>query len=258
MAHFDRGLVLDDANVAGRISLTDATFGPEATLSFYGAEIASFQVAPDQVASDDGMHRLFYERCARFGPDRDDVRIQRIARGEDLTDDDLRKFCYDALADEFVALKDSYGSRAMTVAEDDAWWWTRHHETMGRIQFGTWPERIVGIVIDLGIFETCFGWGVRLRNLVFTALGLVLMYATAYRTLCADTVLSYDGNNVRIRDVPFFGVLYVSAQSLIAVNTGWDFGDDDHRFRVLNTSQTMMGVLLITFFVGAYTRMILS
>lgn len=258
MAHFHRGLVLDDANVAGRISLTDATFEPDADLSFYGAEIASFQISPDQVASEDGFHRLFYERCARFGPERQDVRVQRLVRDEALDDDAVRRFCYDALQDELIALKDSYGSRAMTVAEDDAWWWSRHHEAMSRIQFGTAVQRVTGVVVDLGLFETCFGWGVRLRNLVFTALGVVLIYAIAYRTLCADTVLAYDGTNRKIRDVPFFGILYVSAQSLMAVNTGWDFGDDDHRFRVLNTSQTMMGVLLITFFVGAYTRMILA
>ncbi len=258
MAHFGRGFVLDDANVAGRVSLTDATFAPNADLSFYAAEIASFQIAPEQVSDGSGFHRLFYERCARLGPDMTDARIARILRDQEISADDLRRFCYDALQDEFVALKDSYGSRAMTVAEDDAWWWSRHHAAIAAIQFGTWPESIFAVVVDLGLFETCFGWGVRLENLVFTAVALVLLYAAAYRTLCADTVLAYDGENKKIRDVPFFGILHVSAQSLIAVNTGWDFGDDDHRFRVLNTSQTMMGVLLITFFVGAYTRMILA
>ena len=45
---------------------------------------------------------------------------------------------------------------------------------------------------------------------------------------------------------------------MLAVNTGWDFGDDDHRFRYLNTLQTIIGVIILTFFVGAYTRMILA
>ncbi len=258
MAHFERGLVLDDANVAGRISLTDASFATHADLSFYGAEISSFQIAPEQVMQGDGRHRLFYERCAQDGPDRTDVRIERILRGETLSDDALVATCYDYLSDEWIALKASYGDRGMTTAEDDAWWWIQHHGSMSRWRLGGPLEKVTALVVDLGIFQTCFGWGVRLRNLVFTAAGLVLVYALLYRTVCAETELQYDGKPMKMREVPFFGILYVSAQSLIAVNTGWDFGDDDHRFRVLNTSQTMVGVLLITFFVGAYTRMILA
>lgn len=84
------------------------------------------------------------------------------------------------------------------------------------------------------------------------------MYAVLYRLVCPDTVLQYDGENVKIRDVPWFGLCYVSLQALIAVNTGWNFGDDDHRFRVLNVSETVIGFIVLTFFVGAYTRMILA
>jgi len=36
------------------------------------------------------------------------------------------------------------------------------------------------------------------------------------------------------------------------------FGEDDHRFRYLNSVETLIGFIILTFFVGAYTRMILS
>ena len=71
-------------------------------------------------------------------------------------------------------------------------------------------------------------------------------------------MLAYDGRDVPVRDVPFLGLCFVSLQSLIAINTGWDFGDDDHTFRWLNTIETLIGFIILTFFVGAYTRMILA
>ena len=84
------------------------------------------------------------------------------------------------------------------------------------------------------------------------------LYAVLYRIFCPDTVLAYDGDDIAIRDVSYVALFFISLQSLIAVNTGWDFGDDDHTFRYLNTSETCLGVIILTFFVGAYTRMILA
>jgi hypothetical protein len=100
---------------------------------------------------------------------------------------------------------------------------------------------------------------VRLGNLGVAVLLITVAFAVAYRTFCPDAVLVYDGEDVRVRDVSFLGLCFVSLQSLIAVNTGWDFGDDpNNRFRWLNTIETVMGFIILTFFVGAYTRMILA
>lgn len=257
-ARFHRSLVLDDAAIDGRVTLTDATFGEGADLSFYGSQIATFQIDPEQIASETEPHRLFYERCARGTIDRQDIRIERIARGAELSDAALRAACYDFAIDEFVALKDSYGDRAMTNAEDDAYWWARHHDAIRALKFGTLFERIDALVVRLLLFELCFGWGVRLINLAFAAAVITVVYAVLYRVFCPDTVLQYNGGDVAIRDVPWSGLCYVSLQAMIAVNTGWDFGYDDNRFRVLNVSQTVIGFILLTFFVGAYTRMILA
>jgi len=257
-AHFTESLVLDDAAVQGRVTLTDATFEPKADLSAYGAEIASFQISPGQVAGEREPHRLFYERCALGQLDRDDPRFDRITGIESLTDAQLREVCYEYAIDELVMLKDSYGERAMTAAEDDAYWWSRHHEAMRDLRHGSLLQRVNALVGKLLVFELCFGWGVRLGNLGIAVIFVTVLYALIYRWLCADTVLMYDGEEFVIRDVSFLGLCFVSLQSLIAINTGWDFGDDDHRFRLLNTSETLIGFIILTFFVGAYTRMILA
>ena len=257
-AHFQRSLVLDDAAVSGRVTLTDATFADAADLSMYGAEITSYQIDPDQVTGVKEPHRLFYERCARGHFDRSDVRFARITGVSDMSDAELRQTCYVMAVDELVTLKASYGDRAMTTAEDDAYWWSRHHAAVAQLRYGSAFEKFSALVGQLLIFELCFGWGVRLGNLGIALIVVTVLYAGAYRIFCADSVLSYDGDEFAIRDISFVGLCVVSLQSLIAINTGWDLGADNHRFRFINTSETLVGFIILTFFVGAYTRMILA
>ena len=86
------------------------------------------------------------------------------------------------------------------------------------------------LLVGLLLFELCFGWGVRLGNLGVAVVLVTVVFAGLYRVFCAETVLVYDGEDIPVRDVSFLGLCFISLQSLIAINTGWDFGDDDHRF----------------------------
>ena len=256
-ARFEQSLVLDDGNLNGRLTLTDAAFAPGADWSWYAAEVRSSEIHQSHVTDEDGDHRLFYERCALGDVDRADERIVRIQRRGAETDEEIREICYGYVIDELVALKESFGDRAMIEDEDDAWWWIRHHETMSAIHLGGIGEK-VWAVGKLFLFELCFGWGVRLQNLGYCSIGVTFLFAWIYRRFCPDTILVYDGEDIKIRDVTVWALVFVSAQSMLAINTGWDFGDDDHRFRTLNTIETLIGVIILTFFVGAYTRMILA
>ena len=81
--------------------------------------------------------------------------------------------------------------------------------------------------------------------------------ATALAT--GDTGVPRAGKgDVRIAEIPWIGMFYISLQSLGGFNTGWDFGESNLRFRYLNTAHAFMGIIILTFFVGAYTRMILA
>ena len=255
-ATFHRTLVLDDAYVPGRVTLTDAKLTGDATLSFYGAEIGTFQIDRAQVEDDAGGHRLFYDQCAAGGS-LDDLRLTRSFRGSSPDDATLRETCLNRVIDEFVSLKQSFGDRAMTGDEDWAYWWIKHQESTLGLRHGglaglaAWPVRFF-------VFEAGFGWGVRLGNLAVTALLVCLVFMWIYRTFCPDTVMAYNGEDTRMGDIPWVGMFYISLQSLGAFNTGWDFGESSPRFRYLNTLHTYMGVIIMTFFVGAYTRMILA
>lgn len=258
-ARFHHSLVLDDANISQRATLTDADFLGDASLSFYAAEIASFQVDRDHIEDQEGEHRLFYERCGRGEAlDPTDIRLMRLNRHGMLGADELSEICHDRGIDEWVLLKSSFGDRAMTEDEDWAYWHIKHTQLMKDVRHAAWPGRIVAAVITWPLFELSFGWGVQLGNLAITSLLVTIVFAWLYRVFCPDTLVLYRGDDVPMRDIPWHGLIYISLQSLGAFNTGWDFGEDDWKFQYLNTIETFIGIIVLTFFVGAYTRMILA
>ncbi len=259
-ALFHRSLVLDDANISGRVTLTDATFAPGADLSFYGAQFATFQIDRAHVVTDSGDHRLFYEACAKDPQSgRGDIRISRALRGEEgVSDEAISQLCYDRVIDEFVSLKQSFGDRAMTPDEDWSYWWIKHHENVAQWTHGGLYDKVSAAVMGWLVFELSFGWGVRLGNLGICVIVITLIFAVIYRVFCPDTIVAYKGDDVPMRTIPWEGLVYISLQTLGAFNTGWDFGEDDWRFQYLNTLQTYLGYIILTFFVGAYTRMILA
>lgn len=260
-ATFHRTLVLDDANVPGRITMTDAEFVGDATLSFYGAQIGTFQVDRAQVEDEEtGAKRLWYEQCAygELQKPEDDLRMRRQFLGMPApATEDVRSMCYDRVQDEYVSLKQSFGDRAMTSDEDWAYWWIKDLETYAKLHYGG-VSGMLAFPVRYFLFELAFGWGVRLGNLGITALLVCVVFAVIYRIWCGDTVMSYNGENVEYKDIPWWGMLYISLQSLGSFNTGWDFGYSGARFRYLNTLHTFIGLIILTFFVGAYTRMILA
>ncbi|RME20576.1 MAG: hypothetical protein D6798_20175 [Deltaproteobacteria bacterium] len=265
-AVFHRALILDDANVRGRVTLTDAALAGGATISFFGAELNAFEIDRDQVVADDDWgwlwqasetHRLFYRRCADGEVLADAPQIIRMRRGRRLDDAEVREACADRLADELVALKQTFGDRAMTADEDWAYWWLKHTELQSSRRFGG-PPGLAAWLVSWPVFELAFGWGVNLGNLGWTVLLVCAVFAWIYRRFCPDSIMIYNGDEVRVRDIGFWGLYYISLQSLGAFNTGWDFGEDDGRLQYLNTLETFIGVIILTFFVGAYTRMILA
>lgn len=265
-ATFHQTLILDDANVRGRVTMTDAELLGDATVSFYGAELAAFEVDRDQMVLEDRWswiwqagerHRLFYKQCIDGQLDEADPRLRRLRRGRDYSDDEVRELCADRLIDEYVALKQTFGDRAMTSDEDWAYWWIKHTEMIANQRWGGLSGKLAWLM-TWPLFEIAFGWGVNLGNLLWTVLVVCGVFVWLYRVFCPDSVMQYNGDDVKVRDISFWGLYYISLQSLGAFNTGWDFGEDDGRLQYLNTLETFVGVIILTFFVGAYTRMILA
>jgi hypothetical protein len=253
--HLDGALVLDECNIAGRLSLADATLGAQSTLSFWGASIGAFQIARGLVERKDGSHALFYERCAAGQiPDAaQDPRLQRDA----TLGDPVRAICFDHTLDEYSTLQDAFAKQAQPADHDWAYWYQRHHATARDLREGDLPTRASALV-QWVVFENGFGWGVRLGNILITALVLSLIFSFIYRAACHDTEVKFNGEIHVLKNMSQLALFTMSLQSIIGANIGWEVMGKDRRFKYVNTVLTIIGIILITFFVGAYTRMVLA
>ncbi len=259
-ATFHGRLMLDDANVPGRVTLTGAEFAGDADLSLYGSQINRFHISKDQLEESRGRHRLFYERCAQ-GRIQDVERDPRIERamtrfraGEERPP--VVDLCYGRLVDDFNVLNNAFGELGQPKDEDWAYWYGNHHDTMWTLKHGSPVERVNGFVRWF-LFELMFGWGVKLQNLGLAALFVVLIYTFLYKWFTPEAQIEFNGFDTKFRHLTYVQTFYLSLLSLLSMDIGWGIGPNKG-FRWLNLTEVALGIIILTFFVGAYTRLVLA
>jgi hypothetical protein len=277
-ARFESHWLLDDANVPGRLSTNETELAGDATLSIAGADVAAFGIDNRQLLRDvdqpwdqDG-HRLFYQRC-----------VLALARGRDAAaflldprladahwDGDRRledeavvkrraqELCVGRTIDEFTRLRDAFARRSMTDEADWAYWHLKHHINHRRAS-----ESTPGMIIAFGerwVFEKAFGWGVLLANLLATSLVVILVFAVVLRLTCGHMELVWDGEPTLYRDLSAFALLVISMHGFLG---GFGVADEfvknsSSAFKALYTAEIVVGIIVITFFIGAYTRLVVG
>jgi hypothetical protein len=264
-ARIERTWMLDDANIPGRLSLSSMSFSDEATLSFYGARLAFFGINREQL-SRGNESRLFYERCAQSeAPPVDDPRLLRArwdAETETMRRDDTEirerahRLCLSRSIGEFVVLRDSFTKRGMTEQADWAYWHLRHYtnqrhreEASGLDAVGAWLEWVV--------FEKAFGWGVHLGNLFWSSLVVILIYMMLIRLFCGEMIVEWDDEMMPVRRLPSYALFVISLHSFLGRARDWKSRTSNRVWKVLYTTEMILGIIIITFFIGAYARIIL-
>ena len=159
--------------------------------------------------------------------------------------------------DEFTTLQDAFNKQSKAADHDWAFWFLKHYTMQRDLGAGG-----VGTKLWAGtqwlVFEKGFGWGVQLSNIFLTAILLSVVFSFVYRWICHDTEVRFSGEHYLLGDMGFVALFIMSLQSLIGANIGWEVSGKDRRFKYVNTIITLIGIILITFFVGAYTRMVLA
>jgi hypothetical protein len=280
-ARFYTDWLMDDANVPGRLSTTEVEMVDGALLSLAGADIRSFGIGSGQLLDDRDKvwevegHNLFYERCMDDFKHRrdttrylDDPRLTDArwdASGErELTDSDeiarrTELLCISRTIDEFTRLRDSFSTRSMSDEDDWAYWHLKHYTNHRKsVEGGVLGK--VGAFVERVIFEKAFGWGVLLINLLATAAVVVVIFAVLKRVLCGDMEVDWDGQPTQFRRLSVYAILVISMHSFLG-----GFGNSEHlvtnstaTYKYLFTAEIMIGIIVITFFIGAYTRLVLS
>ncbi len=261
-----RSWLLDDANIPGRLSVSGLQFGPSATLSFYGARMAHFGATFDHIR-DGEKSRLFYEQCAVDGiAPTDDPRL--LEAKWDLDSDTERTnskeieklahdICLNRTIGEYVVLRDSFNTRGMTSEGDWAYWHLRHYTNRQSRELSEGPMASALAWGEWLFFENAFGWGVRLSNLFWTSLVVILFYMMLIRLLCREMIVDWDDTTMKLKELPIYALFVISLHSFLGRARDWKTKSSNKVWKVLYTSEMIIGILLITFFIGAYARIIL-
>ncbi len=281
-AQFHRDWMLDDANVPGRLATTDTKMLGDAALSLAGADIRSFGVDFGQLLRDvDDVwpvdrHRLFYEHCVesiRRDPSSvtkflDDPRL-RDAKWDDqglyrVTDPAKvqsrgRELCINRAVDEFTRLRYSFDGRSMSDEADWAYWHLKHYINHRRYAGGGWPEKL-SAVTERVLFEKAFGWGVLLENLMATSIVVIMIFAVLLRLFCGEMEVQWDEVPTRYKDLPLVALIIISMHGFMG-----GFGNAEALvtnsttpYKLLFTAEIVVGIIVITFFIGAYTRQVVG
>lgn len=269
-ARFAKALMLDDANVPGRMTMADMELNDGAQISFYNARIAAFGVGFAQLREPSGAHRLYYERCAAAEQMGEYVKDSRLADAswdleteQPITDAALvarraKSMCMARVVNEFVILRASFNKRSMRQESDWAYWHLRHFKNIRqRFEAKTFGESVGGWV-QYFLFEWGFGWGVKLFNLFGISLLVILGFIGIARTMCGDVVINWDEKPVLYKDLSIYAMFLISFHSFLGRARDWKSGNSNTTWKVIYTTEMIIGIIVITFFIGAYTSAVLK
>jgi hypothetical protein len=261
--------------------MSEADLVGDATLSLTGADINSFGIDnrqllddPDEVWEPMG-HNLFYEQCLqdlkhgrntqRYLGDPRLIDAHWDDSGERALSDDneiarrAESLCIDRTIDEYVRLKQSFDRRSMSDEKDWAYWHIKHYGNHRQWVGASIGEK-AGAMFERVLFEKAFGWGVLLENLLATSAAVVLFFAVATRALCGDMDVEWDGEPTQLRKLSAYALLMMSMHSFLG-----GFGNSEEfvvnatsTYKALFTAEVIAGIIVTTFFIGAYTSQVLG
>jgi len=135
------------------------------------------------------------------------------------------------LVQEYVLLKNLLSQEGQLKLEDEAFYNMR--------KLDHWYQ-------DMGmlVFNYMFGWGVRLQNILITSVVFILLYAVVYGNTFAMPAVNAAQLSVQSMFMAFFGEM--EPKVMAGGGLSW---------WVL--SESILGVVFVTVFVGAYVRKLL-
>ncbi len=143
----------------------------------------------------------------------------------------LQQGCDIELVQEYVLLKNLLSQEGQLKLEDEAFYNMR--------KLGHWYQD-VGMLV----FNHLFGWGVRLQNILFSSLIFVLIYTCLYTQVFAMLPIHALQLSLQSMFMAFFGE--IEPKVLAGSSLSW---------YVL--SESIIGIIFVTVFVGAYVRKLL-
>jgi len=217
-AHVEGLLNLDDATVERVIRLHQLEFSEHG-----GLQLA--RLCANRLVMDDFTQLYGSKKKSFLGNPRFHMLKREQARHSKQKQDDVE------LVQEYVLLKNLLSQEGQLKLEDEAFYNMR--------QLGHWHY-------DLGmlLFNYVFGWGVRLQNILVSVVMMILLFVIVYHQVFQFEELNALQLSIQSTFLAFFG----SFKPEVVAGEGLSW---------LVLLQSVLGVIFVTVFVGAYVRKLL-
>jgi hypothetical protein len=163
------------------------------------------------------------------------------------------------LMNQYLVLRQVYARNGEHSNEDKAYFQWMHYKNLYESHTAKWHIKPFKFIKRM-VFEKVFGWGVNLKRLGWSTLLMVSAFALTYFLIFRfnpELEIKWDGNKELAHTLSFAKVFTLTLQTTF----GAFFGDwspvGNNVIKFLMTLNTALGVLFITFFVGAYGRKML-
>jgi len=213
-------LSLDDATVERVIRLSDITFSD-------GGGIKIARLSANRLVMDD-FSRLYGQKTesAHWS----NPRFLLLKREHEI--DPGQAEPPSELVQEYVLLKHLLSQEGQLKLEDEAFYNMR--------KLGHWKQNM-----GMFVFNYVFGWGVRLWNILISVAVFILFFVAIYQNLLPDAPLKdVLLLSIQAMFMAFFGEWHPAA--IVGDGISW-----------VVTSESVLGVIFVTVFVGAYVRKLL-
>jgi hypothetical protein len=163
------------------------------------------------------------------------------------------------LEEQYKVLRHIYGSNGELKEEDSAYYQWMHYKNLGEMHSA--PLRLKPKYwIKYILYEWIFGWGVDLLRILISTGGLVLLFAAIYKIMFwinPGLKIIWDDNDIYGPDIgPFKSIVLALQTTFSAVLGDWaPIGAG--AIKIPMTINAVLGILFVTFLIGAYGRKML-
>ncbi|RLD30781.1 MAG: hypothetical protein DRI72_10000, partial [Bacteroidetes bacterium] len=213
----------------------------------------------EQVIVTISLLKVFFERFSKamklfenhiiYGESGDKKKDKRIYKRE------INK----SLEEQYHVLRHIYGSNGELKEEDSAYYMWMHYKNINEMHsapLGTKPKYWMKYIL----YERIFGWGVDLVRILKNTGWLVLVFAAIYKVMFwinPGLKINWDGRELYGSDIGPFKPIVLALQTTFSailgdwapIGAGW--------IKIPMTINAVLGILFVTFLIGAYGRKML-
>ena len=183
-----------------------------------------------------------------------------LENGKDIKSDATFKNAINSgLQEQYQVLRHIYGSNGELNNEDRAYYKWMHYCNNSDISSGSFRAKLLGTG-KKWLFEKTFGWGVNLWRIVLSTFGMVVLFASIYKLIFAFNPLlkiKWDEGYIYGKDIDIWWSGVLALQTTFSAVLGDWAPIGSGIIKVPMTINAILGILFVTFLIGAYGRKML-